>query len=110
MAWSDLKADLQKQDKLPTIFKKSADDIAFEAITSDEIEPPIIVKAYGKDNRTEHQLLLFDLHLQDVSALLDRIIAFRRQPIQRDDANKTQWWVPDRHRVVGPGTSSNTLM
>ena len=23
---------------------------------------------------------------------------------------QTQWWVPDRHRVVGPGTSSNTLM
>ena len=30
------------------------------------------------------------------------------EPIQRDDANKTQWWVPDRHRVVGHGTLSNT--
>lgn len=78
-SWGDLKTQLQGDGNLPQIFRKSADEIAFDAVTSDELEPPIVIKAYTKDNSPEHQPLLLDLHLKDVSSLLDRIISYRRE-------------------------------
>ena len=45
------------------------------------------------------------MSIEDALKKVDVLIL---EPIQRDLANKTQWRVPDRHRVVGPGTFSNT--
>lgn len=79
MSWQEVKNRLYDEGRLPALFRVSPDDLAHSAATTGALLRELDIPLADDPPGLSYQPLLFDIYLQDVARLLDKVLTYRNE-------------------------------